>query len=85
MQAARGTSLSEDSGLTDTPSAPSRGRAWTVLLAVFALLYAVDQVTKWLAVDRLSVTTRHQLVDVMVLQLGAFAAQAIQLAVVTAH
>jgi len=70
MQAARRTSLSEDSGLTDTPSAPSRGRAWTVLLAVFALLYAVDQVTKWLAVDRLSEATRHELVgDLLVLHL----------------
>ena len=55
MQAARGTSLShDDSSLTDTPSVPSRARVRVVLFAVFAVLYAVDQVTKWLAVDRLT-------------------------------
>jgi len=41
-----------------------------VLLSVFALLYAVDQVTKWLAVDRLSDRTEHQLAgDLLVLHL----------------
>ena len=55
MQAARGTSLShDDSSLTDTPSVPSRARVRVLLFAVFAVLYAVDQVTKWLAVDRLT-------------------------------
>ncbi len=55
MQAARGTSLShDDSSLTDTPSVPSRARVRVVLFAVFAVLYAVDQFTKWLAVDRLT-------------------------------
>jgi len=55
MQAARGTSLSDDgSSLADTPSAPSRPRIRALLFGSFALLYALDQVTKWLAVDRLT-------------------------------
>ncbi len=55
MQAARGTSLShDDSSLDDTPSVPSRARVRVALLVAFALPYAVDQATKWLAVDRLT-------------------------------
>ena len=55
MQAARGTSLShDDSSLNDTQSVPSYARVRVILFAVFALLYAVDQATKWLAVDRLT-------------------------------
>jgi len=55
MQAARGTSLSDDgSSLADIPSAPSRPRIRALLFGSFALLYALDQVTKWLAVDRLT-------------------------------
>jgi signal peptidase II len=55
MQAARGTSLShDDSSLNDTPSVPSRARARALIAGVFVLMYAVDQVTKWLAVDRLT-------------------------------
>ena len=55
MQAARGTSLSDDSSSTaDSPSVPSRSRVLTLLFGVFALLYALDQGTKWLAVDRLT-------------------------------
>ena len=71
MQAARGTSLShDDSSLTDTPSVPSRARIRVLLFAVFAVLYAVDQVTKWLAVDRLTGKPDKQLVgDLLVLHL----------------
>ena len=55
MQAARGTSLSDDgSSLADTPSAPSRPRIRALLFGTFAVLYALDQLTKWLAVDRLT-------------------------------
>jgi signal peptidase II len=55
MQAARGTPLSrDDSGLTDQPPAPSRGRALGVLFGTFGLLYAADQVTKVLAVRLLT-------------------------------
>jgi signal peptidase II len=55
MQAARGTSLShDDSRHSDTQPSPSRVRVRVVFFAVFALLYAVDQATKWLAVDRLT-------------------------------
>ncbi len=55
MQAARGTSLShDDSSAEEAPSAPSRARVRALLFAVFAVLYAVDQATKWLAVDRLT-------------------------------
>jgi len=63
MQAARGTSLShDDSSLTDTPSVPSRARARVLLFSVFGVLYAVDQLTKWLAVDRLTGQPDKQLV-----------------------
>ncbi len=55
MQAAGGTSLSpDDSSVKDAQSAPSRARVRVLLFAVFAVLYAVDQATKWLAVDRLT-------------------------------
>ena len=55
MQAARGTSLShDDSSPTDTPSVPSRARIRVLMFGVVAVLYAADQATKWLAVDRLS-------------------------------
>ena len=55
MQAARGTSLShDDSSLNVTPTVPSRARVRTLLVAVLVLAYALDQGTKWLAVDRLT-------------------------------
>jgi signal peptidase II len=72
MQAARGTSLSQqhDSSLEASPPVPSRARARVLLVAVFAVLYAADQVTKWLAVDRLTGERDHQLVgDLLVLHL----------------
>jgi len=63
MQAARGTSLShDDSSLNDTQSVPSRAQARALLFGVFAVLYAVDQITKWLAVDRLTGQPDKQLV-----------------------
>jgi signal peptidase II len=71
MQAARGTSLSRhDSSLDDVQPVPSRARVRALLLAVFALLYAVDQATKWLAVDRLTgKPDKHLVGDVLVLHL----------------
>ncbi|WP_028650628.1 signal peptidase II [Nocardioides halotolerans] len=71
MQAARGTSLSpDDSSLNDTQSVPSRTRVRALLLASFALLYALDQLTKWLAVDRLTGEPDHELVgELLVLRL----------------
>jgi signal peptidase II len=71
MQAARGTSLSQDdSSLNDTPSVPSRARVRALLLGVFAVLYAVDQATKWLAVDRLTgEPQRHVVGDLLRLHL----------------
>ena len=53
MQAARGTSLSpDDSSLSTSPPSTNRLRALFAVVAV--VLYAVDQGTKALAVDRLS-------------------------------
>ena len=71
MQAARGTSLShDDSSLNDTQSVPSYARVRVILVAVFALLYAVDQATKWLAVDRLTGKPDKELLgDLLVLNL----------------
>jgi len=72
MQAARGTSLShhDDSSLSDTRSAPSGARVRLLVFGVFAVLYAVDQATKWLAVDRLSGKPDRQLIgDLLVLHL----------------
>lgn len=71
MQAARGTSLSsDDSSLTDTESVPSRAPVRVLLFAVFALFYAVDQATKWLAVDRLTGKPDKELLgDFLVLHL----------------
>ena len=71
MQAARGTSLRPDgSSLDDTASLPSRAGALALMLGVFAVLYAVDQLTKWLAVDRLSDGVERPLVgDLLVLHL----------------
>jgi signal peptidase II len=71
MQAARGTSLSsDDSSLTDTESVPSRASVRILLFAVFALFYAVDQATKWLAVDRLTGKPDKELLgDFLVLHL----------------
>ncbi|MDX6373231.1 MAG: signal peptidase [Nocardioidaceae bacterium] len=71
MQAARGTSLSRhDSSLDDVQPVPSRARVRALLLAVFALLYAVDQASKWLAVDRLTgKPDKHLVGDVLVLHL----------------
>jgi signal peptidase II len=71
MQAARGTSLSphDDSSLADHHSvATARVRA--LLVATFALPYAADQLTKWLAVDRLTGERDKELVgDILVLHL----------------
>ncbi len=71
MQAARGTSLSpDDSSLTDTRSHPSRLAVRGLLLLCFALPYAADQLTKWLAVDRLTGEPDRSLVgDLLVLHL----------------
>ena len=71
MQAARGTSLShDDSSLADSHSVPSPARVRALLFGVFAVLYAVDQLTKWLAVDRLTGAADKELVgDVLVLHL----------------
>jgi signal peptidase II len=71
MQAARGTSLSHgDSSVPESHSVPSRARVRALLVAVFAVLYAVDQATKWLAVDRLTGKPDKQLLgDVLVLNL----------------
>ena len=56
MQAAGGTSVDgKDSGPTDPrPSRLASGRAWGVFALVAAGLYAADQVTKQLAVERLA-------------------------------
>ncbi len=56
MQAARGTSLShDDSSLIDSHHPlPSRARVRVLLGGCFALPYAVDQLTKWLAVEHLT-------------------------------
>ena len=71
MQAARGTSLShDDSSLVDRDDAPSPARVRLLLGGVFVLLYAADQGTKWLAVDRLTGQPDHELVgDLLVLHL----------------
>ena len=71
MQAARGTSLSqEDSSLADSHRVPSPARVRALLVGVFAVLYAADQLTKWLAVDRLSGEPDRELLgDVLVLHL----------------
>jgi signal peptidase II len=52
MQAARGTSLSRVDS-SPTAGSPARRRVLGVLAAVFAVVYALDQVTKALAVGRL--------------------------------
>jgi signal peptidase II len=71
MQAARGTSLShDDSSLDDTRAVPSQAGVRILLLAVFAVFYAVDQATKWLAVDRLTGKPDKELLgDLLVLHL----------------
>jgi signal peptidase II len=71
MQAARGTSLSQDdSGTHDTGHLPSPLRVRSLRAATFLVLYAVDQGTKWLAVDRLTgKPDRDLLGDVLVLHL----------------
>lgn len=71
MQAARGTSLSQDdSSLATGSPVPSRARVRTLFFGVFAVLYAVDQLAKWLAVDRLTGRPDKELVgDVLVLHL----------------
>ncbi len=71
MQAARGTSLSQDdSSLDETHRVASRARVRALMLALFALPYAADQLTKWLAVDRLTGAPDHPLVgDLLVLHL----------------
>jgi signal peptidase II len=71
MQAARGTSLShDDSSLNDTTSVPSRVRARALLFGVFGAMYAVDLLTKWLAVDRLTgQPDKHVVGDLLTLHL----------------
>ena len=71
MQAARGTSLSrDDSSLDTTGPALSSARVRVLLVTVFALLYAADQVTKALAVRHLDGEPDRQLVgDLLVLHL----------------
>jgi signal peptidase II len=70
MQAARGTSLSHDDSSLATENVPSRARALGLMAAVFAVLYAVDQATKALAVEHLSLRSDVSLVgDVLVLHL----------------
>ena len=71
MQAARGTSLShDDSSLTESGHRPSLVLVRVILVAVFASLYAADQLTKWLAVDRLTGQPDHAVVgDLLVLHL----------------
>jgi signal peptidase II len=71
MQAARGTSLTDDeSSLADVRSVPSRLRIRVLLFGTFGVLYAVDQATKWLAVDRLTgKPDRDLLGDLLVLHL----------------
>jgi signal peptidase II len=71
MQAARGTALSHhDSSLADTTDPSRAARARILLVTVFAVLYAADQLTKWLAVDRLTDETDKPIVgDVLVLHL----------------
>jgi signal peptidase II len=60
----------DDSSLADTPTTPSRARVRAALLTAFALLYAADQATKWLAVDRLTGKPDKELVgDLLVLHL----------------
>jgi len=71
MQAARGTSLTRDDvSLAAGDSLPSRARARGLLVGVFAALYALDQLTKWLAVDRLTGEPDRELVgELLVLHL----------------
>ena len=55
MQAARGTSLSRgDSSLSTPHTRSSRNRQRALLTAIAVVLYATDQVTKALAVERLT-------------------------------
>ncbi len=49
MQTARGASLSH----TDSASATSRRAGVVVLLTLAVVVWAIDQITKWLAVDQL--------------------------------
>ncbi len=66
MQAARGTSLSEEQRVPARPAPPRR----RVLLAAVALTwYVADQVTKLLAVDRLSERDRSLVGDLLTLHL----------------
>jgi signal peptidase II len=71
MQAARGTSLShDDSSPAESHRVASLARVRALLVGVFAALYALDQLTKWLAVDRLTGAADKQLLgDVLVLHL----------------
>jgi signal peptidase II len=70
MQAARGTSLSHEDSRPDTTGPAPRARVRVLLVAVFAALYAADQVTKALAVHHLDGEPDRQLVgDLLVLHL----------------
>ncbi|MDN4163172.1 signal peptidase II [Nocardioides abyssi] len=70
MQAARGTSLSDDTDRPAVPSTPRRLRLRLLLAAVFAVLYAVDVVSKVLAVEHLTGRPDVEVVgDLLVLHL----------------
>jgi signal peptidase II len=62
MQAARGTSLSPDDSTQSANPIRSHPRLRLLFLSVAALLYAADQVTKALAVDRLTGKADRQVV-----------------------
>ena len=71
MQAARGTSLSQDDSSLSTTSRPrSRAPCLGLFAAVAAILFAADQVTKVLAVEHLTNQPDKPLVgDLLVLHL----------------
>ncbi|MDN4173045.1 signal peptidase II [Nocardioides sp. SOB77] len=70
MQAARGTSLSDDTARPAVPSYPRRARFRLLFAGVFAVLYAVDVVSKILAVEHLTDRPDVELVgDLLVLHL----------------
>jgi signal peptidase II len=54
MQAAGGTALAHDDGMRARSGFVARPAIWTVFALVAGLLLAVDQVSKWLAVERLT-------------------------------
>ncbi|GGO69631.1 signal peptidase II [Nocardioides deserti] len=70
MQAARGTSLSDDTDRPAVPSPPRRARLRLLLAGIFAALYATDVVSKVLAVEHLTGRPDVEVVgDLLVLHL----------------